>query len=143
MKDGEIGKKICALNDKIKRRTGCAYPFEKLTGLQGSILGFLGEREGEIYAKDIASVFGLNRSTVSEYLCSMERQGFVEIGEAESDRRLKRIRLTPRGRALSRHIRKQFKNIDREMTRDLSEEDKQVLLNMLETISSNLDALGG
>lgn len=141
MKNGAIGKNICALSDKIKHRTGCVHPLEKLTGMQGSILSYLGEREREVYAKDIASDFGLSRATVSEYLFAMEQHKLVEVGEAENDRRLKKITLTPKGRTLSRHIRTKFKIIDCQMTKGLTDDDKKLLLTLLEKISDNLDEL--
>lgn len=139
MKRETIGKKICTLSDKIKRRIDCVPPLENLTGMQGYILGYLSEREGDIYAKDIVSDFGLSRATVSEYLFSMEQRKLVELDESESDRRLKKITLTPKGRTLSRHLKANFKMLDRKMAEGLSEADTEILLSLLEKISSNLD----
>lgn len=71
----------------------------------------------------------------------MEQHKLVEVGEAENDRRLKKITLTPKGRTLSRHIRTKFKIIDCQMTKGLTDDDKKLLLTLLEKISDNLDEL--
>lgn len=139
MNSEKIGKNICTLSDKIKRRTGCVYLLEKLTGMQSCILSYIGECKGDIYAKDIASEFGLSRATISEYIFIMEQNELVEIDEDENDRRLKKIVLTPKGRTISRHIRTKFKIIDCQMTKGLSDDEKDFFIALLEKISNNLE----
>ena len=70
-----------------------------LTSGQFSLLMSLNRPQPPSLA-DVAAVLAMDRTTVTANLKPLERRGLVEVTVDDADRRSRRLRLTPAGRAL-------------------------------------------
>jgi DNA-binding MarR family transcriptional regulator len=64
------------------------------------ILLILLNRQEPLGMADLASLLAIDRTTLIAALKTLERRGFVKITDDQSDHRVRRMRLTRRGRAL-------------------------------------------
>jgi MarR family transcriptional regulator, lower aerobic nicotinate degradation pathway regulator len=70
-----------------------------VTPVQYSLMTALGAR-GELDQNSLALEIGLERTSVAEVVPRLQRRGLVERRRSASDRRIKLVRLTPKGKAL-------------------------------------------
>ena len=90
----EVGKTIKVLSNYLNRRLLQIPAFrnqEEITPVQGMLLGFIIEEEGDVFQKDIEEMFSLRRSTVSGVLSAMEGSGLIVRERVEYDARLRKI----------------------------------------------------
>jgi MarR family transcriptional regulator, lower aerobic nicotinate degradation pathway regulator len=73
-----------------------------LSTVQARLLGILRDREPRVL--ELARYLGLKKSSMSELIDRAEQRGLVERIRSESDRRAARVRLTARGRVLTRAV---------------------------------------
>ena len=100
---------------------------------QKRILIILNETEN-ITQKDLTNRLGIQPGSASEILSKMERAGWILRTQNEGDRRTTDICLTDSGRKLAEEASVQRKERHEEMFSCLSEEEKQLLLSLLEKV---------
>ena len=83
---------------------------------------------------DLASLLATDRTTLVAALKILERRGLVNIANDSSDRRLRRIRLTPRGRALIMTSVPVWKRTSLEIESRLAEIDLDSLREILQAL---------
>lgn len=69
----------------------------ELTAAQGHIMGFLAHVKDPPCPRDIENEFHLSHPTVSGLLSRLEQKDFIELRTDETDRRIKRIYILPKG----------------------------------------------
>ena len=69
----------------------------ELTAAQGQIMGFLAHAKEPPCPRDIETEFHLSHPTVSGLLSRLEQKKFIELRTDETDRRIKRIYILPKG----------------------------------------------
>lgn len=112
----------------------------KVTGANGWILGYLGEREDqEVYQKDIEEHFKVTRSTVSKVLKKMEEKGMLRRESVSNDARLKRLVLTEKGRMINQQSRVEQEKLERRVREGLSDDDIETLERLLIRVMSNFE----
>ncbi|MBO5231039.1 MAG: MarR family transcriptional regulator [Clostridia bacterium] len=112
---------------------------EKLTGMQGRVIGFLCHNLGkEIFQRDIETEFSIRRSTATAMLQTMEKHGLIERQPVEYDARLKRIAPTPV--ALERHkiFEYEINRVEASVLNGITKDEADTLLKILEKIRNNL-----
>ena len=127
-----LWKRHCDALDEIRTN-------EALTGTHGRVLGYLQRREGEdIFQNDIERVFSIRRSTASQMLQMMEKNGLIErLGVAE-DARLKKICMTPKGRELHLATVTALRDLDNRALANIDPDKLQVFYQVLDDIKKNL-----
>ena len=115
---------------------------DELTLMHGWIIRYLIENQDkDIYQKDIEKHCSIGRSTVTNILQLMEKNGFIYRESVEKDARLKRIVPTKKAEALRPSILYHINESEAQMTQGISKKDvavcKQVLLQMLQNLSEN------
>lgn len=113
----------------------------KVTGANGWILGYLGEREAkeqEVYQKDIEENFKVTRSTVSKVLKKMEEKGMLRRESVSNDARLKRLVLTEKGRMINQQVLAERQKLEQRVSEGLSDEEVETLERLLIRVMSNL-----
>ncbi len=84
---------------------------------------------------NIASKLLINVSTLSIAINKLEKKGYVERIRTEEDRRVVRIKLTPKGRkALEAHEKFYFDMVE-ETSKDMDEQEKRIFIQSLENMS--------
>lgn len=74
-----------------------------ITPVQYSLLTAL-EQHGELDQNSVALEVGLERTTVAEVIPRLEARGLLERRQSETDRRVKLVKLSRKGRALVRRM---------------------------------------
>lgn len=137
----EVGKTIKVLHNYLIRRLLQIPAFknqEGITPVQGMLLGFIIEEEGDVFQKDIEEMFTLRRSTVSGALSSMEKSGLIVRKRVETDARLRKICATEHGKKVHSFIRSELSAIEYQITAGLSDEEITAFLHTAEKIKRNL-----
>ena len=141
--DKVIGRDIkCATN--LLRRIHFASPLFKecqnLTGMHGYVLGYLSREcvKRDVFQKDLEAVFEMRRSTASEILKLMEKNGLIIRTSMESDARLKKIVLTDKAKEFSSNIEREFANTEAKIVEGISEEEMASFSATLNKIKANM-----
>lgn len=137
----EVGKTIKVLSNYLNRRLLQIPAFknqEEITPVQGMLLGFIIEEEGDVFQKDIEEMFSLRRSTVSGALSSMEKNGLIIREKVAYDARLRKITATKRGEKIHSLIRSELGAIELQIRTGLTEEEMTAFFHTAEKIKRNL-----
>ena len=116
---------------------------DTLTGTHGWVLGYLCERESEgveVYQKNLEQEFGIQRSTVTEMLKLMEKNGLIRRESVQSDARLKRIILTKEGKDTHLLVVRDIENMERAALAGISEQEKENFFATVSKIKTNMEA---
>ncbi|MFI3237557.1 MAG: MarR family transcriptional regulator [Lachnospiraceae bacterium] len=112
---------------------------ETMSATTARIISFAIENHGkcDVYQKDIEHFLGLNRSSVSLILKSMEKNGFVVRESLPEDARFKRILPTKKAYRYHEKIIEAFERVEDKMKVGI--EDLQKLEKMIAHINENLE----
>ncbi len=142
--DKIVGMEIKCLNNLI-RRYFCSSSLMKecdnLTGMHGFILGYLFEKTSEkqeVFQKDIEKRFDIRKSTASEILNLMEKNGLIVRESVDYDGRCKRIVLTDKANELCARIDEQFEDTEKMLTDGVSEKDLKTFFGVVEQMKANV-----
>lgn len=97
---------------------------------QPKIIEFLAEY-GEHEQKDIASYCEIEPATVGNILLRMENAGLIRRRNKPNNRRSLYVSLTPKGEEVALVLRDVFNNAEAQITAELSDEEKHMLINLL------------
>ena len=136
-----IGFEIRALNNQIKRDVEKSKVFEycKTTGLHGWAIGYFFEnRDKDVFQRDFENHFSIRRSTASNILSCMEKNGLIIRESVEYDARLKQI--LPTETAIMRHkiFEQEIEKVEASLLNGITEEERETLFKILNKIKSNL-----
>ncbi|MFC6328858.1 MarR family winged helix-turn-helix transcriptional regulator [Alloalcanivorax gelatiniphagus] len=101
-----------------------------ITPVQYSLLTALAER-GELDQVGLATEIGLERTSVAEVIQRLEARGLVSRRRSESDRRVKRVRLERKGRALVKRVDEAAQRAHDRTIEALPEPERAALLSQL------------
>lgn len=96
-----------------------------------SLLHYLADHDGSVQ-QDIADAAGITRSTVSELISEMERDGLLYRIPCQENRRKVQIFLTEKGSVLSGQIQKLYIEYLEECLRGFSQEEIKLLEDLME-----------
>ena len=138
-----LSKDIKCLSNVIKRVHFASPVFkecENLTGMHSYVLGYLSREsvKRDVFQKDLEAVFEMRRSTASEILKLMEKNGLITREPIESDGRLKKIVLTDKAKEFSKNIESEFKSIEEKIVEGISKEELDAFYLVYDKIKSNL-----
>lgn len=137
-----IGFEVIRVANLIRRDIDNAMSgrkIEKLTGMQGRVIGFLCRNVNkEIFQRDIETEFSIRRSTATTMLQTMEKHGLIKRVAVEYDARLKRI--IPTDIALERHkiFEYEVNRVEESILSGITAEEANTLCRLLEKIRKNL-----
>lgn len=137
-----IGFELRTLNNLIKRDIESSKVFEycKATGLHGWAIGYFYEnRDRDIFQRDFETHFSIRRSTASNILSCMEKNGFIIRESVEHDARLKKIILTERAIELHKTIIKDIKNREERLKKGIDKEELECFFRVIDKIKANLE----
>ncbi len=140
--DKTIGFEIRALNNQIKRDVEKSKVFQycRTTGLHGWAIGyFYDNRERDIFQKDFENHFSIRRSTASDILGCMEKNGFIERIPVDYDKRLKKIILTERAVEIHKTIGDDIKKREEKLKSGITDEEMECFFNVLKKLRANLE----
>lgn len=119
---------------------GMAGGLDEITIMHGWIMGYLHRNEDkEIYQKTLESDFGICRSSVTSLVKLMEKKGYIRREAVPGDARLKKIVLTPEGRATAIKVKNTLDGMELDILKGISPEELQTYFAVADKIMSNLD----
>lgn len=139
--DKDICGEIRCVSNLIKRKVEFYLSQNgniNITVLQGKIIAYLYHNNKEVFQKDLEEVFTIRRSTVTEILKVMEKNNFIKRESVSYDARLKKIILTQKSIDLHDAFLEDFKEIEKNIKKDIFEEELDVFFSVLEKIKSNI-----
>ena len=111
-----------------------------LTEAQFDILMLLDHQtpDGSADQSTLGRMLVVNRSNVTGLIDRMERDGLVKRAGDPADRRVKRVRMTPKGLNLLKKAEQAYVARTREVVSALSTAEQESLCRMLETVRASL-----
>ncbi|MDQ0319754.1 MarR family transcriptional regulator for hemolysin [Pararhizobium capsulatum DSM 1112] len=125
-----VNRKLRVLFDARVKETG-------LTLSRARVLFTLLRRDG-LNQRDLAEELGIETPTTVRLLDGMEKQGFLERRTEATDRRAKRIHLTPHGRQSAEEIEELARQIRIDVLEGIGTAEKQATLKVVNTIVDNI-----
>lgn len=112
---------------------------DNVTGTHGYVICYLMGRDGEdVFQRDIEKRFSIRRSTATEILNLMQKNGLINRSAVESDARLKKITLTDKARNLFKVVEKDRSEFEASVVEGFSSDEIAALSGYLERITENL-----
>jgi len=113
-----------------------------LADISWSPLIHLAESGDGVSQKDLASLVGIDGSSLVRLLDTLEARGHVQRCTAPDDRRVKLVMLTEAGKAAVIDIRRHLLAIEHEMLAELDDAELSRMLDALERIQQRIGMLG-
>lgn len=143
VKGRKVGFAIRQQNTAFTRRflqDGIAEGLDEVTIMHGWVMGYLHHNEDrEIYQKTLESEFGIGRSSVASLVKLMESKGYIRREAVPGDARLKKIVLTPEGRATALRVKSTLDGMEQDILKDISLEELRIYFSVADKIVHNLD----
>ncbi len=143
MKERKLGFELHRASRMVKRyMDGDATRLyvEKMTGTHGWAVGyFYNNRHRDIFQKDFEQEFEIRRSTASNILSLMEKNGLIKRESVPYDARLKKITLTDKALEVQNVVNKSFDRLESTIKKDISDEELSVFFSVLDKVCNNLE----
>lgn len=137
---GQIIETIIYLYTESRRITKELAKRAQLTGPQLTVVKML-ETIGELSLTELSEKIRAQNSTVTGIIDRMEREDLVVRERSKEDRRVVKIRLTPKGQELARDVPVEPMVIFRNALLALSKEEMQDLLKILLKVSRRVKSI--
>ncbi len=142
MENKHLGFEIRTLNNCVKRYVQSKKPAEldKSTGVHGwAIRYFYENREKDIFQRDFEERFSIRRSTATNMLKLMEKNGIITREKVPYDARLKKIVLTDRAIDIHKKATENINNIENTLRNGISEAELDTFYRVADKIKANLE----
>ena len=113
---------------------------DKMTGTHGWAIGFFyHNRDRDVFQKDFEQEFNIRRSTASNILALIEKNGLITRESVPYDARLKKITLTQKALDVQSVVEKAFESLEDTIKKDITEEELRVFFRVIDKINNNLE----
>lgn len=140
--ENSVGLTVRKLNSAIRRDIERTNSLKGINakGVHGwAIKYFHDNKDKDIYQRDFEDKFAIRRSTATQFLKTMEKNGLIKRVSVDSDARLKKIILTDRAEDILKFIEYDIKKREKLMKEGISEKELNTFFNVSKKIISNLE----
>lgn len=140
--DRQIGFEIRTLNNFIKRYFEQNKPdaFKESTGVHGwAIRYFYDNRDKDIFQRDFELRFSIRRSTATNMLKLMEKNGIICRVPVDYDARLKKIVLTDKAIKFHKQAIQNIEMLENSLKEGITSEELETFLNVIDKIKNNME----
>lgn len=138
-RENHVGFLIRKLGNAIRKRReqdDSHLEGESLTMMQRWVLGYLVHHaDHDIYQKELEDNLNIGKSTLSEILHTMEKDGLVE---RVSSGRCKKIVMTEKSAQIDKMITKQIEETEKKLRQGISEEDVEQFICTIKKMIENM-----
>lgn len=139
-----VGRRIKIINNLMKRSMDKFFGQrpDRATLMHTWILGFLQNRQDagkDTFQKDIETEFSINRSTTSEMLKLMCKNGMISRVPVDYDARLKKIVLTEKSLKFNQELSRKMNELDKILIKGLSKSEVETFLKLCDKLIDNLN----
>lgn len=139
-KNKHFGKELRQVVNLISRFVESKANEEGVTFVQGRFLHYISsKKQGSICQKDIEKEFDIRRSSATEMLQKLEKNGLIERIEDDKDKRSKRIHITDKGREIEKTIFGFICEFEKQIKKGISSEEINVFFEVISKIKLNLE----
>ncbi len=110
-----------------------------LTLSQARVLSFVHAQTEPVYQKDIEEHLRIRRSTATQMLNVLQRDGYIVRERAEHDARLKEIQTTKQSEEAVSELKVYLNDLEENINRGISEEELEIFLKVLDRIKQNME----
>ena len=103
----------------------------------GWIIGYFVRNTEPIFQKDLEEVFHFPKSTLADIIQIMEKDGLIKKVPVDGDGRKKQIVVTKKGLQFNHDIESQIMEVENYITRDISDEEIETVVNVLYKMQKN------
>ena len=137
-----LGNQLRVLNNSI-RQASCMRAKEELnqniTMMQMGIMGHLLKHQNTpVFQKDIEEHIEIGKSTLSEVINVMEKNGLLKRVPSKSDGRYRELVLTEQGREIGRLFAGGVMRFNEQLCEGISDEELKICLDILERMTENV-----
>lgn len=138
-----LGKMLRILSNLVRRKIENELNQRgmEVSSSQARIIGFVyrQSQNRNIYQRDIEVEFDIRRSTVTNTLQLLEKNGYITRVSVDEDARLKKILLTDKGIAIHEVIMKSILEVEDELNSVYTREELEELFYLLEKLHAVLE----
>ena len=146
MDNRKVGFELSRTSRLIKRymdNDATKLYIDKMTGTHGWAIGyFYHNRHRDIFQKDFEQEFNIRRSTASNILALIEKNGLITRESVPYDARLKKITLTDKAINIQHIVDSAFGKLEDTIKEGITEEELLVFYRVLDKINSNIERNG-
>ncbi len=143
-KDAHIGLTVRCLHHKIGREIAKISGKQfgaSTTPVHSWVVKYLYDnRDKDVFQKDLEARFSVRRSTMTSILQLMEKNGLIVKEEVPSDKRLKKLILTPLAIEKQERMAECINELNDKIRANITEEELSAFFAVAEKISKNLDS---
>lgn len=139
MTNSHIGYLIKTISDRIKIHADEDLKRHNLTLSQSRVLIFLKNNGGQAMQKEIEDDLGVSHPTTVGLVSRMAQNGFLTVRPDEDDRRNRIVCLTDHAKKVGSDMDNVIGQMEEQMLSSIPEEQQKLLVQMLETIYSNVN----
>lgn len=143
METRNLGRKIKVLSNQIRRKIEKELINQgiQVPSAQSRIIGFLYTEsfKRDIFQRDIEEEFEIRRSSVTNILQVMEKNGYINRMSVAGDARLKKLVLTDKGLQIQQAVAKVLEEAEGSLKAIYSEEELSQLFHLLDKLSHILE----
>lgn len=137
-----IGGLLRELTIAVHRNIGVELSEHELgdmKGPQSMALGYIihASTQDELYVKDLEKYMKIRKSTASELVSRLEKNGYVRTEKSQKDGRLKRLIVTEEGHEAHDRILYLLQEIDDRLVAGLSQEEVDTFVRILNKLIQN------
>lgn len=136
----QLFDEMSAFNRKLRAFFDAAVREQGLTLARARAL-FALSRRGPLTQKELAEELEIETPTLVRVLDGMERQGLIQRREDATDRRAKRIDMTPAGHVAYQSVHALASHLRAQIAADISSEDIANTLSVVRRLTGNLQGL--
>lgn len=131
-----VGFEISAIGNMLKRKS--PKPDDSLTKMQMWIIGYIYNKDSDVFQGELERTFNITRATASDILKRMERDGLITRTPAPLDARMKKITLTDTAIQIADEVRQRIEKTEALMVQGISPDDLDTFFNVIDKIKTNL-----
>ena len=134
------GELIKRLNDILGRCANEELRADDMTSSQVKMLMIINETKDEcITLKELEKHFGVAQATIAGTAARLEKKGMIEGFYDPSDKRVKHVRITDKGRATCVHAGKAMREKEKWFLSSLSADEKDELHRLLQKVYDDVN----
>ena len=121
--------------DQFRHENDC-----ELTFVQTRTIGYLiANQDHDVFQRDLEKELRIRRSTASEILNVLERDGYLYRASAQQDARLKKLVLTEKALQLNQKMTENIDRMEALLSQSISQQDQEHFFSVLDQIKKNLE----
>lgn len=137
-----IGFEVRYLANLIKKTLDNTPTFQKnksITGMQYFIICFIYKNsDRDVLQKDIEKSFHMQKSTTSQIIYTMEKNGLIIREKVDYDKRTKKIVLTNLALMIKDEAKKEINQLEQNIVQGLTEEEIEQFYYVVDKIKKNI-----